>query len=178
MPSGNATQPSLRLNRQLLSEFAKSAQTIKAFEDLFDQVSTGLPGNIDDLFIVTQLLTDNEIDASDANKQILINIMDDTTPDAESSLALNVFVVDEPLAQTSNIPSDIQLLTLSASPFVFNPAVNGDLTVSGGTLTSISITRRGVAVSVANASFVPCSNGDAIQINYTVAPTVNFIPRA
>ena len=78
--------------------------------------------------------------------------------------------------ETSGAP--IQAVTPGASPYTYTAPQYGTLAVSGGTVTAITLTRAGITAAIGIlAGLVPVATGDKVTITYTVAPTINFIPR-
>ncbi len=76
-----------------------------------------------------------------------------------------------PMAQPS------QAITVGVSPFSYTAPFNGSVAVSGGTVSVISIIRQGVTVATGViAGFFALSRLDQIQVTYTVAPTMAFLP--
>jgi hypothetical protein len=78
------------------------------------------------------------------------------------------------------VPSPRQQLpqNVTASPYTFTAPTAGNLVVTGGTVSSIKLTRAyvsAVTFSVTSGTF-PLAAGDVITLAYTVAPTVNFVP--
>lgn len=88
--------------------------------------------------------------------------------------ALFPFLPDEPA------PAAPEAITVGASPFLFSPGFDGFVIVSGGTISSIQISRDGGATlyptGLTTGSF-PLALSDSIQITYTVLPTVTFFRR-
>lgn len=71
----------------------------------------------------------------------------------------------------------IQTVTLAGSPFAFRAGSAGSLAVSGGTVSSITLTRgTTTTASLGTSGTFPVSNGDVVTITYAVDPTVSFIP--
>lgn len=69
-------------------------------------------------------------------------------------------------------------VTVGASPFIFTPGVAGLVLISGGTITSISYMRNGLAYTVGvGAGAIPVTPNDSIRVIYTVAPSMAFIPQ-
>ena len=92
-------------------------------------------------------------------------------PTAESLLHEMVF-------QPEVIGGAIQTVTPGASPYTYRTQLEGSLSVVGGTMSALSLTRAGASVSLATSTpMIPLSQGDAVTITYTVAPTLKFIPR-
>ena len=80
---------------------------------------------------------------------------------------------------TDPIPSSRPPVTVTPglSPFTYTALAQGYLSVTAGTVTSVSITRQGVTVPVGMLTgLFPASRLDQIQITYTVVPTVVFLP--
>ena len=74
--------------------------------------------------------------------------------------------------------SAIQAITPGASPYTYRAQQEGTLSIVGGTMSALSLTRAGVSVSLAvSTPMIPLSPGDAVTITYTVAPTLKLIPR-
>ena len=84
----------------------------------------------------------------------------------------------EMVFQPPVLGSAIQAITPGASPYTYRAQQEGTLSIVGGTISAISLTRAGVSVSLAvSTPMIPLSPGDAVTITYTVAPTLKFIPR-
>lgn len=77
-------------------------------------------------------------------------------------------------------PSDagpFMAITPGASPYAYTANRPGALSVQAGTISAITVTRGATAVTVTGATLIPANTGDIVTITYTVAPTVNFLPR-
>lgn len=69
-------------------------------------------------------------------------------------------------------------LSPASSPFSYQAAVGGQLLISGGTVSMIQWNRSGTIYNTGvTAGFIPVNAGDTVTINYTVTPTVVFIPQ-
>lgn len=73
-------------------------------------------------------------------------------------------------------PGAIVSVTPTASPFSYMASGTGSLRVTGGTVSSIVLTRSAATVSFGTTATVPVANGDTVTITYSVAPTVSFVP--
>lgn len=71
-------------------------------------------------------------------------------------------------------------ITVTASPFLTGFTKDGFVIVEGGTVSLIELLRGSSVITTYNlgatAGQFVVKNGDAIQITYTVAPTVTFFP--
>lgn len=71
-------------------------------------------------------------------------------------------------------------ITVGASPFLTSFTQDGFVIVEGGTVSLIELLRGSSVLTTYNlgatAGQFVVKNGDAIQITYTVAPTVTFFP--
>lgn len=69
-------------------------------------------------------------------------------------------------------------ITPGASPFAYTALAEGLVTVVGGTVSAISITRGATVVPTGvTAGSFPVSQGDIVTVTYSVVPTsMNFIP--
>lgn len=76
---------------------------------------------------------------------------------------------------TQNLSSVI----LSASPFTYRAPAGGTLIVQGGTVSQVQFSRDGSAFFTTGQTqgMFPVSQGDALVITYSVAPTLTFVPR-
>lgn len=84
----------------------------------------------------------------------------------------------EMVFQPPVLGSAIQAITPGASPYTYRTQQEGTLSVVGGTISAIALTRAGVSVSLAvSTPMIPLSPGDTVTITYTVAPTLKLIPR-
>ena len=84
----------------------------------------------------------------------------------------------EMVFQPPVLGSAILIVTLGTSPYTFRTQLEGTLSVVGGTMSAISLTRAGVTVSLATSTpMIPLSPGDGVTITYTVAPNLKLIPR-
>ena len=73
----------------------------------------------------------------------------------------------------------VQAITPGASPFVYTAPQDGWVTVSGGTVSGLDLTRDGttfIATGVL-AGPIPMSRLDQLKTTYSVVPTMNFFPR-
>lgn len=68
-------------------------------------------------------------------------------------------------------------LTPSASPYSFTATSTGRVAISGGTVSLVRVGRLDSFFDVGQvAGLVPVRKGDVVEITYTVAPTVTFLP--
>lgn len=74
--------------------------------------------------------------------------------------------------------SPMMATTVGASPFTFKAGTIGNMFVTGGTVSSIVLTRSGVSITCQSNQFIPMAAGDQITVTYTVAPTMTFVPSA
>jgi hypothetical protein len=67
-------------------------------------------------------------------------------------------------------------ITVGASPFEYEAREPGLISISGGTVSSITFTRGGDTVTVTNQALIPVYLKDVIEVTYTVLPTMKFFP--
>ncbi len=67
-------------------------------------------------------------------------------------------------------------VTVGASPFSYRAGAGGTLVVTGGTVSSIALTRNLTTVSLPTSGTFLMANGDTVAITYSGLPTVTFIP--
>lgn len=68
--------------------------------------------------------------------------------------------------------------TVGASPFAFTATTIGNLFITGGTVNTITLTRSGVSITCQSDQFIPMAAGDTVTLDYSVAPTMTFVPSA
>jgi hypothetical protein len=68
--------------------------------------------------------------------------------------------------------------TVGASPLTFTATTIGHLFITGGTVSSVVLTRSGTSITCQTGHFIPMAAGDQVTITYTVAPTLTFVPSA
>ncbi len=69
-------------------------------------------------------------------------------------------------------------VTAGASPYTYTSTAVGNLVIAGGTVTAITLSRGASSVTLPIATpIVPMDNTDAVQITYSAAPTLTWIPR-
>ena len=74
-------------------------------------------------------------------------------------------------------PESETVITPGSSPYTYVAPRRGFLTVSGGTVASIFISRSGTYYNTGQTSgVVPVSQGDYVQFIHSVAPTLTFFP--
>ncbi len=93
-----------------------------------------------------------------------------TVPDADVNLGK--------LTNSTVAPSDI---TVTASPFTYQntTAFNGDVIISGGTVSDIEFTRDNTTFYTVGfiEGVLRLSPSDRVRVTYTVAPTMTYVPR-
>lgn len=81
--------------------------------------------------------------------------------------------------QFSQAAPAVAAITVGGSPFSYTANSNGNLIVSGGTVSLITLTRGTdtiiIATSTATPRIVPISIGDTITVTYSVLPTLQFL---
>lgn len=96
-------------------------------------------------------------------------------PDIARALLLAqdvLFPDSQPRAQPA------QSVAVGASPFTYTAAFDGTIVVTGGTVSAIALIRQGTSVATGIiAGLIPLSRLDQLQITYSVAPTMTFLPR-
>lgn len=71
-----------------------------------------------------------------------------------------------------------QSVTPGGSPFTYTALSSGTLSITGGAVSALALIRQGTSVALGiTAGLVPLSRLDQLQITYSAAPTVTFLPR-
>lgn len=99
-----------------------------------------------------------------------------STPDITQSSDSRL--MSEMVFQPEVIAQPILPITPGASPWTYYAYADGNLALNGVSITSVTLRRGSVSVALNNnTQLVHLSEGDALIVVYTVAPTVHFIPR-
>lgn len=72
----------------------------------------------------------------------------------------------------------IAAVSPGASPYTYTATTIGNLLITGGTVSAVSLVRGAMSASCPTSGFIPMAGKDSVVITYTVAPTLNFIPSA
>lgn len=80
-------------------------------------------------------------------------------------------------AAFAETPHPMEELDLTGSPFSYTANEGGSIFISGGNVSAVTLTRGRTTLNTGLTSgFFPIGWQDIIEITYTVAPTVYFIP--
>lgn len=130
-------------------------------------------------------LIDSEIVDSDSlmaarqvvNLQAMLGMEADAAPSLRDLANAFLLTTDGVLPDPAPRAQPVAVITVGASPFTFTATSSGALAVAAGTVSAIALIRQGVTVPTGvTAGLLPISRLDQVQITYTVAPTVNFLP--
>lgn len=111
------------------------------------------------------------------NAQQLLGLDADAVPTLRDLANVIALGLDGLLPDPSPRAQPGAAVTVGASPFTFTAPFNGALAVAAGTVSAIALIRQGTSVPTGvTAGLIPVSRLDQVQITYTVAPTVNFLP--
>lgn len=75
-------------------------------------------------------------------------------------------------------PENVSTVTITASPFTYAPTRKGTFFVAGGTVSLVRFSRDGTTYydTGATAGPFPLNAADRIEVTYSVAPTLTFVP--
>lgn len=92
---------------------------------------------------------------------------------ARALLLAQDVVLPDPVPRAQPVAS----ITVGVSPFTYTAPFSGAVTVTSGTVSAVSIIRQGVTVATGQtAGIFPVSRLDQLQVTYSVAPTMRFLP--
>lgn len=95
-------------------------------------------------------------------------------PDLARALIL---AQDGLLSDPPALSQPVSSIAVGASPFTYTASFTGTVAVTGGTVSAISFIRRGTSVATGITSgLIPVSRYDQVQVTWTAAPTMTFIP--
>lgn len=81
------------------------------------------------------------------------------------------------LQQFTIAPPSFMDITVGTSPFEYEAKEPGNIFISGGTITGITLTRgTDTLIIPATTAFIPVAVADIVEITYSVLPTIKFIP--
>ena len=141
--------------------------------------SVTLPDSVNIALIDSEIFDTDSLQASRQalNAQMLVGIDPDPSPTSRDLANAIALAADELLPDPTPRAQSVSAVTVGASPFTFTVSFSGAVVVSGGTVSAIALIRQGITVPTGiTAGVIPASRLDQVQITYTVAPTVNFLP--
>jgi|ERR1700677_4482066 len=80
------------------------------------------------------------------------------------------------LQQFTQAPPNFNEASVGNSPFTYTAAEPGYINVSGGTVSSIKLTRGSTTIDVTGNTLIPVALSDTITVEHSVKPTIHFIP--
>ncbi len=80
------------------------------------------------------------------------------------------------LQQFTQAPPKFLAIIVGVSPFSYTAKEPGYVSIAGGVVSAITLTRGSVSIDVTGVKLIPVSIDDIIKITYTGLPTVKFIP--
>lgn len=141
--------------------------------------SVTLPDSVNIALIDSEIVDTDSLQAARQalNVQALLGVEPDASPTLRDLANAFVLAADSLLPDPVPRAQPASAVTVTASPFTFTASFKGTLAVSAGTVSAIALIRQGMTVPTGvTAGPVPVSRLDQVQITYTVAPTVNFLP--
>ena len=69
----------------------------------------------------------------------------------------------------------VQIVVPTGSPFSFTANALGNLLITGGTISNISLVRGQDTINLTGQTIVPISINDTVIITYSVAPALQFL---
>lgn len=101
-------------------------------------------------------------------------------PNLRASLVDALGIIKNPwnlwFQQFSQAPPNIQNIVLGASPYLIDVHDFGNIVVTGGTISSIVLTRGNISLNLTGQKLIPIAIGDVVIVTYSVLPTIQFIP--
>lgn len=79
------------------------------------------------------------------------------------------------LQQFTQAPPNIADVTVTASPFSYTSKEPGNVSVTGGTISLIHLTRGLITIDVTGQKLIPVAIQDTITVTYSVLPTIKFL---
>lgn len=80
------------------------------------------------------------------------------------------------LQQFTQSPPNFVTLDVTASPFRYVAKEPGYLHVYQGTISTMGVTRGVLSLDFLGQILIPVSINDTVEVDYSVAPTIKFIP--
>ena len=92
-------------------------------------------------------------------------------------VANSYLTADALLPDPSPAAQPLSIIAVGGSPYTFTAPFNGNMVVTGGTVSAVAIVRQGTSVSTGLiAGIFPLSRSDKLTITHTGAPTATFLP--
>lgn len=80
------------------------------------------------------------------------------------------------LQQFVQPPPAFMAISVTASPFSYTVKEPGMVTITGGTVSNVALTRGTVTINFGSINLVPVGINDIVTVTYSVLPTIKFVP--
>ena len=80
------------------------------------------------------------------------------------------------LQQFTQAPPNILPVVPDISPFSYTAVEPGNVAITGGTVSAITLTRGLTIITIIGQTLIPVAIADVVTVTYSVLPTVQFIP--
>jgi hypothetical protein len=79
------------------------------------------------------------------------------------------------LQQFTQAPPNIADIVVATSPFSYTSKEPGNISITGGTVSAITLTRGVLTIDVTGQKLIPVAIQDTITVTYSVLPTMKFL---
>lgn len=79
------------------------------------------------------------------------------------------------LQQFTQAPPNIAAIPVGPSPFSYTAKEPGNVSVTQGTVTAVTLTRGQLIIDVSGQKLIPVAIEDTVTVTYSVLPAVNFL---
>ena len=100
----------------------------------------------------------------------------DSLPDPLDPRAL-LLAQDGLLPDVALRAQPVQILSVGVSPWVYTAPFDGSVTVTGGTVSALGLSRDSGVTFYAVSGVIPVSRLDRVQVTYSALPSAQFFPR-
>ncbi len=80
------------------------------------------------------------------------------------------------LQQFTQAPPNILSVIPGVSPSSYTAKEPGNVAITGGTVSAITLTRGVISINVTGQRLIPVAINDVVTVTYSVLPTIQFIP--
>lgn len=79
--------------------------------------------------------------------------------------------------QFTQAPASAIDITVGISPFAYTVREPGTLSIAGGTITGVTLTRGSVVITLTTTNnLIPVGINDIVTVSYSVLPTLRLLP--
>lgn len=154
-----------------------SSEAMRFLTEIYNRVGGALGDTGEDTFSIDSFAQDSGA-ASMGSGMVVQGVEAAPVYLGSISQSAQGFPYDEMVFASETSGARLSVVTVGASPFTYQSQAPGVLSVEGGIVSALSLTRAGISIALGQvAGVIPLGAGDSLTVTYTAVPNIHFIPR-